>query len=114
MSDDLELHRQTTVHGPTLRSGRARRRGRPSLGRPARVPAGRRAQRTIAPAPQPTLSERERDRRLALATRALVRTIQACPAPGVPPLRTRDWLALGAVVLVPALVVFALAAWASR
>ncbi len=76
-----------------------RRRARPTLRPPVpptrtRTPTGTRA--------LPRLSEAERERRLAAAARALVRTIRACPAPGVAPLRTRDWLALAAVVFVPA------------
>lgn len=83
-------------------SRRRRRRTRPTLRPPVsptrtRTPAGVSA--------HPLLSEAERERRLAAAARALVRTIRACPAPGVAPFRTRDWLALAAVVAVPAGIV---------
>lgn len=40
----------------------------------------------------------------------LVRTMNSCPAPGIAPLRTRDWLLLGAVVVLPYLLVDGLAA----
>lgn len=92
---------------------RLRRRGRPSLRRlPARPSPERRSGR-VEP-PRPPLSARERDRRLRIAAQALVRTIQACPAPGVPPLRARDWLAFGGILAVPFLIVLALAAAAGR
>ncbi len=40
----------------------------------------------------------------------LVRTMNSCPAPGIAPLRTQDWLLLGAVVVLPYLLVDGLVA----
>jgi hypothetical protein len=36
--------------------------------------------------------------------------MRACPAPGIAPLTTRDWLVISGAVLLPYLAVFALAA----
>jgi len=35
--------------------------------------------------------------------------MKACPAPGVAPLTTRDWLLIAAVAIVPYLLMFGLA-----
>lgn len=84
---------------------RIRRRARPSL-RPLPAPPSAQSGSTTpsagtvrvwAPA---AASPAEQQHRLEIAARALVRTIRACPAPGVPPLRRRDWLAIFAVVAV--------------
>jgi hypothetical protein len=36
--------------------------------------------------------------------------MRACPAPGIAPLTTRDWLLIASVVLIPYVFVFVLAA----
>ena len=90
------------------------------LGRP---PAGRRrphrplARRRLlprqvwpVPAPPPALSDLERRKRLDRVAAYLVRTMRACPAPGIAPLTTRDWLLIAGVVVLPYLLVFSLAA----
>lgn len=92
---EATLLRRTTAPPPR------RRRARPTLRPP--VPSARsRSRRPAGVRAGPLLSEAERERRLAAAARALVRTIRGCPAPGVAPFRTRDWLALAAVVVGPA------------
>jgi hypothetical protein len=111
---DLEIHERTAdSRRGRIAEPRRRRRGRPSLGRPRSSPTSLRP--TPPPAHRPlVLSDAERSRRLAVAARALVRTIRGCPAPGVPPLRARDWLAIGAVLLGPYLIVLAVLAVAGR
>lgn len=98
---------------PPGRGDPFRCRARPTLRRLPRRPAleGRPTRAAAGAAP---LSTAERDRRLAIATKALVRTIRACPAPGVAPLRLRDWLALGAVLVVPFLLGLTFVAAAGR
>lgn len=66
----------------------------------ARIEAGSRFDR--AP-----LTDAERRRRLERAARYLVRTMNSCPAPGISPLTTRDWLVI-AMVVAPYLLVFTL------
>jgi hypothetical protein len=63
------------------------------------------ASREVAP-----LTEPERRRRVDRVAAYLVRTMRACPAPGIAPLTTRDWLVIASAVLLPYLVVFAVAA----
>jgi hypothetical protein len=64
------------------------------------------------PTPAIVLSEAERRRRLDQLAAYLVRTMRSCPAPGIAPLTTRDWLLMATVVLLPYLIVFGLAALA--
>ncbi len=59
------------------------------------------------------LSGQEVEHRLDRLARVLVRTMRSVPMPGVAPLRRRDWLLIGAVVVGEALVVL-LFAWAAR
>jgi hypothetical protein len=40
--------------------------------------------------------------------------MNACPAPGVAPLTTRDWLLIAGAVILPYLLVFGLASIATR
>lgn len=56
------------------------------------------------------MTETERQRRIEKLTVYLVRTMRSCPAPGIAPFTTRDWLLMAAVVLLPYLLVFGLAA----
>ena len=51
----------------------------------------------------------DRDRRLERVARHLVRTMNACPAPGIAPLRTRDWMLIGVAVVAPYALVAGLA-----
>jgi hypothetical protein len=64
--------------------------------------------------PLPPLSEAERQRRLDRLAAYLVRTMKACPAPGIAPLRTRDWPLIASVVILPYLLVFGLVAIAPK
>jgi hypothetical protein len=57
----------------------------------------------------PLLTEVERGRRVDRVAAYLVWTMRACPAPGIAPFTTRDWLLVGGVVVLPYLLVFALA-----
>lgn len=61
-------------------------------------------------APLPPLSDAERRRRLDRLAAYLVRTMKACPAPGIAPLTTRDWLLIASIVILPYLLVFGLVA----
>jgi hypothetical protein len=56
------------------------------------------------------LTENERRRRIERVAAYLVRTMRACPAPGIAPFTTRDWLLIASVVLLPYMLVFGLAA----
>jgi hypothetical protein len=56
------------------------------------------------------LTALQRRRRLDRVAAYLVRTMRACPAPGIAPLTTRDWLLISSVVLLPYLLIFGLAA----
>ncbi len=107
-ADAIDRLTAASIRSSSVPSQRgARRRARSSLRRPPRPPSGRPASMLRpASAPSAPASPAERDRRLDIAARALVRTIRACPAPGVPPLRRRDWLAISAVVAVPAAILF--------
>jgi hypothetical protein len=89
---------------PAARSAR-RRRGRRYARRPILVAA------TARPGAQLTvpLDELERQRRLSRVAAYLVRTMRACPAPGIAPLTTRDWLLLGAAIGLPVLLWLGLA-----
>jgi hypothetical protein len=58
------------------------------------------------------LTEAERRRRLDRVAAYLVRTMRACPAPGIAPFTTRDWLLIAGVVVLPYLLIFALTATA--
>lgn len=66
--------------------------------------------RRVAASSGPPLTDLERQRRVDRVADFLVRTMRACPAPGIAPLTTRDWLVIGGAVLLPYLLVFALAA----
>jgi len=55
------------------------------------------------------LDDFERQRRLDRLASYLVRTMRACPAPGIAPLTTRDWLLIAAATIGPYLLVFGLA-----
>jgi hypothetical protein len=69
-------------------------------------------QRVATVRPRPPLTEVERRRRVDRVAAYLVRTMCACPAPGIAPFTTRDWLLVAGVVVLPYLLVFALAATA--
>lgn len=90
--------RRRTAHRPALRRHARERlaaRQRPTVGLPA--------------TPTVPLSDAERRRRLDRLADYLVRTMRACPAPGVAPFTVRDWLLIGAIVGLPSLVVIGLA-----
>ncbi len=61
-----------------------------------------------------SLSDTEQKRRLDRLAKYLVRTIRACPAPGIAPFTARDWLLIGAAGFLPYLIVFWLASLPSR
>jgi hypothetical protein len=65
-------------------------------------------QRVATVRPRPPLTEVERRRRVDRVAAYLVRTMRACPAPGIAPFTTRDWLLLGSAVVLPYVLVFAL------
>ena len=90
-----------SVHHPVNRS--RFRPIRPRRRRPTR-PAGLIVRATARP-----LSDAERQRRLDRLARYLVRTVNACPAPGIAPFTTRDWLLLATAAILPYLLVFGLA-----
>jgi hypothetical protein len=69
-------------------------------------------QRVTLVRPHPPLTEVERRRRVDRVAAYLVRTMRACPAPGIAPFTTRDWLLVAGVVVLPYLLVLALAATA--
>ena len=94
---------------PVLPRAARRRSYRPFA--PRRVGAST-VQRVAASA-APPLTDLERQRRVDRVAAFLVRTMRACPAPGIAPLTTRDWLVISGAVLLPYLAVFALAAAAS-
>jgi len=55
------------------------------------------------------LDDLERQRRLDRLASYLVRTMRGCPAPGIAPLTTRDWLLIATATIGPYLLVFGLA-----
>ncbi len=110
---DLEVRHGSPDPTAPARPTRTRRRGRPTLGRPRSRSFGGRSAPSSALHPA-VLSDAERARRLAIAARTLVRTIRGCPAPGVPPLRARDWLALLVVLVGPYLIGLAVLAAVGR
>ena len=63
-----------------------------------------RARRTTGERGPEILDDAERLRRRARLAAYLVRTMNACPAPGIAPLRTRDWLLILLLPLLPLLV----------
>jgi hypothetical protein len=69
-------------------------------------------QRVALVRPLPPLTEVERRRRMDRVTAYLIRTMRACPAPGIAPFTTRDWLLIAGAVVLPYLLVFALTATA--
>lgn len=64
--------------------------------------------------PSIAMSEVERRRRLDRLATYLVRTMRSCPAPGIAPFTTRDWLLIAGAAVGPYLVLFAAAALAGR
>jgi hypothetical protein len=119
MSHDPETSSDLQPDQPVPRSRRAvplplrQRRGR-GRSRAPWPPAGRSSRLTRSALERPVLADGERERRVAQAAALLVRTIRACPAPGVPPFRMQDWLVLGSVVVLPFLALLVLSAWAGR
>jgi 8-oxo-dGTP pyrophosphatase MutT (NUDIX family) len=89
--------------------GPSRYSRRPYLGK--RLAARRGLTIRKGPEPRPDrarrLTEGERRLRLRLVTRYLVRTMNSCPAPGIAPLRVRDWLLIAGAVATPYLIVLA-------
>lgn len=96
--------RQKRAHRPYLARRLAARSARFALtpDKPSLLSADSRA-----------LTDDERRRQVERVARVLVRTINSCPAPGIAPLRVRDWILIGAAVAIPYLLVFGLAALAS-
>jgi hypothetical protein len=100
-SDARDL-RARSIRGRRVQRAIARRRRATSS-----VGTGRRYLPTITVS---SLSEAEKEQRLLRLAAYLVKTMRACPAPGIAPLTTGDWLLIASVATLPFLVVFVSAA----
>jgi len=108
-TDGASRHEAGSLGTPSVAALR-RRRGRPFRRRRPR----RLAPRTPRPRPLTLMSDAERRRRIDRIAAYLVRTMRACPAPGIAPLSTRDWLLIVGAAVLPYVIVYSLAAVAPR
>lgn len=106
----IEPIRRSSIRVGELAPARSRTVRRPSYRPFARRHAGASTVQRVAVRAAPPLTDLERQRRVDRVAAFLVRTMRACPAPGIAPLTTRDWLVISGAVLLPYLAVFALAA----
>ena len=111
MTAEPILRGRNPLGGRTLLPGGAARRRshRPFVHHRMRTSG---TQRVAMVRPLPPFTELERGRRMDRVAAYLVRTMRACPAPGIAPFTTRDWLLVAGVVVLPYLLIFALTATA--